>query len=169
MSGLSRPPWTARSMFAPIPFDEDFSLRRAIPADYDFAHALTRSNMIGYYRRHGLVWRSDLFLASWNGSENYMIEWADMVIGVLRLDQDTDALYVHDIHVISTHRNRGAGTYALETAQAIARHRGRRNLVLRVFVDNPAARLYERLGYQAAVNVRTSAGSIRQMSRLVDS
>jgi hypothetical protein len=37
-----------------------------------------------------------------------------------------------------------------------------------VFVDNPAARLYERLGYKAAVNVRTSAGSIRQMSRLVE-
>ena len=33
-------------MFAPIPFDEDFSLRRATPADYDFAHTLTRSNMI---------------------------------------------------------------------------------------------------------------------------
>ncbi len=102
-------------MFAPIPLDEDFSLRPATPADYEFAHTLTRSNMIGYYRRHGLTWRSDLFLASWNSSENYMIEWADMAIGVLRLDEDADALYVHDIHVISTHRNRGAGTFALAT------------------------------------------------------
>ncbi|MEJ0004794.1 MAG: GNAT family N-acetyltransferase [Pararobbsia sp.] len=154
-------------MFAPIPLDEDFSLRPATPADYEFAHTLTRSNMIGYYRRHGLTWRSDLFLASWNSSENYMIEWADMAIGVLRLDEDADALYVHDIHVISTHRNRGAGTFALATAQAMARQRARRTLILRVFVDNPAARLYERLGYRAA-NVRTSAGSIRQMSRPVD-
>jgi ribosomal protein S18 acetylase RimI-like enzyme len=86
---------------------------------------------------------------------------------VQRIDQSVDALYVHDTHVISTHRNRGAGTFALESAQAIARRRERRTLVLRVFVDNPAARLYERLGYRH-INVRTSAGSIRQMSRQVD-
>ena len=154
-------------MFAAIPFDQDFSLRRATPADYDFAHTLTRSNMIGYYRRHGLIWRSDLFLASWNGSENYVIEWAGMAIGVLRIDQDSDALYVHDIHVVSTFRNRGAGTFALETAHDIARKRHRRTLILRVFVDNPAGRLYERLGYRP-INVRTSAGSIRQMTRKVE-
>jgi GNAT superfamily N-acetyltransferase len=142
------------TMFAPIPFNEDFSLRRATPSDYEFAHTLTRSNMIGYYKRHGLVWRSDLFLASWNGSENYVIEWAGMAIGVLRIDQDSDALYVHDIHIVSTHRNRGAGTFALESAHDLARRRHRRTLILRVFVD---------------INVRTSAGSIRQMTRSVDS
>ena len=156
------------TMFAPIPFNEDFSLRRATPSDYEFAHTLTRSNMIGYYKRHGLVWRSDLFLASWNGSENYVIEWAGMAIGVLRIDQDSDALYVHDIHIVSTHRNRGAGTFALESAHDLARRRHRRTLILRVFVDNPAGRLYERLGYRP-INVRTSAGSIRQMTRPVDS
>ncbi|RKP54803.1 GNAT family N-acetyltransferase [Pararobbsia silviterrae] len=154
-------------MFAALPYDNDFFLRRATPADFEFAHTLTRSNMLGYYKRHGLVWRSDLFLASWNSSENYVIEWAGMAIGVLRIDQDADALYVHDIHIVSTHRNRGAGTFALQSAHDIARTRRRRTLILRVFVDNPAARLYERLGYRP-INVRTSAGSIRQMTRPVD-
>jgi len=135
-------------MFNPAIDASDFNLRAARRDEFGFGEALTRSNMLGYYRRHGLTWRSDLFLASWNESENYILEWAEIAIGVLRLDVEGDALHVRDIHIISTHRNLGAGSFMLKRAHQFAQIRGLKKLRLRVFVDNPAAGLYRRHGYR---------------------
>jgi ribosomal protein S18 acetylase RimI-like enzyme len=135
-------------MFNPVIDSDDFTLRAARRDEFNFGEALTRSNMVGYYRRHGLIWRSDLFLASWNESENYILEWADIPIGVLRLDVEGDALHVRDIHIVSTHRNLGAGSFMLKRAYQFAKLRGLARLRLRVFIDNPAAGLYQRHGYR---------------------
>ncbi|KAF1052001.1 MAG: hypothetical protein GAK41_01168 [Burkholderia gladioli] len=44
----------------------------------------------------------------------------------------------------------GAGIYLLDTAHRWAQARGLRETQLRVFVDNPAAKLYLRMGYRLA-------------------
>jgi GNAT superfamily N-acetyltransferase len=142
------------------------SMRPARADEFAFAEALTRSNMIGYYRRHGLVWRTDLFLASWKLSENYIVQWADFPIGVLRIDNEGDALHVRDIHVVASYRGRGVGAYILGTAHGIARARRLRACRLRVFVDNPAQRLYGRLGY-VALDAKPGPDGIRRMERPV--
>ncbi|WXK34683.1 acetyltransferase (plasmid) [Mycetohabitans rhizoxinica] len=55
-----------------IPFH--CTLRAATLEDFDFAEALTCTNMGVYYRRHGLTWHVDLFLTSWWLLENYIVE-----------------------------------------------------------------------------------------------
>ena len=139
-----------------------FTLRAALPADFEFAEALTRTNMHDYYRRHGLMWRRDMFLASWNESENYVIECGGAAVGTLRIDDEGAALHVRDVHVIPTFRNRGAGTFALRAAYEFARRRGYRMLQLRVFVDNPAIALYTRLGFR----LTNSDGEFRGIQRM---
>ncbi|HDR8857371.1 TPA: GNAT family N-acetyltransferase [Burkholderia territorii] len=144
-----------------------YQLRPAEPGDFPFAEALTHGNMGGYYKRHGLVWRSDLFYASWRESENFILEADGERIGVLRVTEEGDSLHIRDVQIAAGHRGQGAGTYMLDMSHRWARARGLRELQLRVFVDNPAARLYERLGYRVAGPRLAQLGSIRHMVRAV--
>jgi GNAT superfamily N-acetyltransferase len=155
------------AMFAPTDAPLPFYLRQAAPGDFKFAEALTRNNMTGYYERHHLVWRADLFFASWQESENYILETDGEPIGLLRLTEEGDSLHIRDVQIAPDHRRQGAGTYLLETSHRWARERGLRELQLRVFVDNPAARLYLRMGYRVARPRLAQLGAIRHMTRRV--
>lgn len=155
-------------MFDPTDVPLPFRLRKATAGDFPFAEALTRTNMGGYYERHHLIWRADLFYVSWCESENFILEAHDgEPIGVLRLTEEGDSLHIRDVQIAVGHRRQGAGTYLLQTCHQWARQRGLRELQLRVFVDNPAARLYLRMGYRVAGPKLAQFGAIRHMTRRV--
>ncbi|SDI51870.1 GNAT family N-acetyltransferase [Paraburkholderia phenazinium] len=154
-------------MFVPNDAPSPFQLRKASMDDFAFAEALTRNNMGGYYHRHHLVWRSDLFLGSWRESENYILEMDGQAAGVLRITEEGDSLHIRDVQIADGFRRRGAGTYLLELSHQWARERGLRELQLRVFVDNPAARLYLRMGYKLAGPRLAQLGAIRHLARRV--
>lgn len=154
-------------MFAPNDVPSRFHLRGATMDDFEFAEALTRTNMDGYYRRHHLVWRGDLFLASWRESENFILEAEGEAIGVLRVTEENDSLHIRDVQIAEGHRHQGAGTFLLGISHQWARERGLKELQLRVFVDNPAAKLYQRMGYRPAGPRLARLGSIRHMARKV--
>jgi GNAT superfamily N-acetyltransferase len=156
-----------RAMLDPTEEPFPFLLRLASMDDFPFAEALTRNNMGGYYRRHHLVWRGDLFLASWRESENFILEADGERIGVLRITEEGDSLHIRDVQIAEGQRGRGAGTYLLNVSHKLARLRGLHELQLRVFVDNPAARLYQRMGYRLAGPRLAQLGSIRHMARRV--
>lgn len=144
-----------------------YLLRPAEPDDFEFSEALTHGNMGGYYRRHGLQWRADLFFASWRDSENFILELDGGPIGLLRITEEGDSLHIRDVQIDATHRQCGAGTYLLDMSHRWAKARGLRETQLRVFVDNPAARLYLRMGYRLAGPKLAQLGSIRHLSRPV--
>ncbi|MGN6665919.1 MAG: GNAT family N-acetyltransferase [Trinickia sp.] len=148
---------------APSPFQ----LREASMSDFAFAEALTRTNMGRYYERHRLAWRADLFLASYRESENFILEVDNEPIGLLRLTEEGDSLHIRDVQIAAGYRGHGAGTFLLETSHRWARERGLHELQLRVFVDNPAARLYLRMGYRLAGPRLAQLGAIRHMTRRV--
>ena len=101
-----------------------FQLRLASMDDFSFAEALTRNNMNGYYRRHNLVWRADLFLGSWRESENFVLECDGQAIGVMRVTEEDQSLHIRDVQVVEGWRRTGAGTFLLDTAHRWARARG---------------------------------------------
>lgn len=146
----------------------DCALRAAMHADFDFAEALTRANMEVYYKRHGLIWHSHLFFASWNESENFIIETRQGAIGVLRLTEENRALHVRDIQIAAAHRGCGAGTFVLRAVRGWARQRGLTALTLRVFFDNPAVLLYERLGYRLVSSAGEEIAAIRCMKCVLE-
>ncbi|MCW5519672.1 GNAT family N-acetyltransferase [Aureitalea sp. L0-47] len=55
---------------------------------------------------------------------------------------------LNDLFVSNAFRGRGIGEALLEHAQVFARNEGSRGLTLETAVDNPAQRLYERLGWK---------------------
>ncbi|HEV3105747.1 MAG TPA: GNAT family N-acetyltransferase [Trinickia sp.] len=154
-------------MFDPTDAPAPLHLREASLDDFAFAETLTRTNMNRYYERHHLIWRADLFFASWQESENFILEDDGEPIGLLRVTEEGDSLHIRDVQIAEGHRRRGAGTYLLEISHRWARQRGLRELQLRVFVDNPAARLYLRMGYRLAGPRLAQLGAIRHMTRRV--
>lgn len=153
---------------APLPYaPSPFHLREASMSDFEFAEMLTRTNMGRYYERHRLAWRADLFFVSYQESENFILEIDDEPVGLLRLTEEGDSLHIRDIQIAAGHRGQGAGTFLLETSHRWAHERGLRELQLRVFIDNPAARLYLRMGYRVAGPRFAQLGAIRHMTRRV--
>ena len=125
-----------------------FQLRVAGSNDFAYLEALTRVNMIDYYRRHRLEWHAGAFIASCRQSTNFLIEASGTRIGGLRISEEGDALHLRDLQICAAWRGSGAGSHVLEQVHAYARNRRRKRLRLYVFVDNPAVRLYERFGYR---------------------
>src|SRR6185437_5757304 len=123
---------------APLPYvPSPFHLREASMSDFEFAEMLTRTNMGHYYERHRLAWRADLFFASYQESENFILEIDNEPVGLLRLTEEGDSLHIRDVQIADGHRGQGAGTFLLETSHRWASERGLHELQLRVFVDNP--------------------------------
>lgn len=70
----------------------------------------------------------------------------DTVAGRLWLDERADRLHILDIALLPAWRGQGLGTRCL---QALAAAAGERALGIQVELNNPARRLYERLGFVA--------------------
>jgi ribosomal protein S18 acetylase RimI-like enzyme len=140
-----------------------FQLRTASPADFAYLEALTRTNMIGYYRRHGLEWHTGAFIASCRQSVNFIIESSGTAIGGLRISEEGDALHLRDLQIAAAYRAIGAGSHVLTQVHAYARERHRQCVRLYVFVDNPAVRLYERFGYRIVGQFSTDQAALKCM------
>lgn len=152
-------------MLEPADVQLQYLLRPAEEVDFEFAEALTRGNMSGYYARHGLAWHTDLFHESWRESDNFILELDGERIGLLRVTIEDDSLHIRDVQIVDGYRGHGAGTYLLMVSHRWAETRGLRETQLRVFVDNPAARLYQRMGYRLAGSRLAQLGAIRHLVR----
>jgi GNAT superfamily N-acetyltransferase len=115
--------------------------------DAAFAHDLTRANMHAYVERHWGAWDPDTFSANYQRSENW-IGWRDGErVALARLRWDPLAVVVEDLQVLPMEQGKGYGRGMLDDIAAMARGRGCRVVRLHVFDENPARRLYLRVGF----------------------
>jgi GNAT superfamily N-acetyltransferase len=128
--------------------EQPLSLRQATDADILFSEALSRDNMLRYRQALGIDWDPARYRHSWLEFENLVIEIAGVPVGVLRLSVSPGALEIRDLQLLPAHFGEGIGGWALRQALALARSRGFGALALRVYADNPALRLYTRLGFE---------------------
>jgi GNAT superfamily N-acetyltransferase len=149
---------------APLPF----RVRKASASDFAFCEVLTRINMRPYHERHSWVWRGDRFLANWRASERLILEIGDQPIGFLVMAADAQTLYIHELQIAAGYRGKGAGTFLMETSHRWARQHGLHESKLHVFADNPAVKLYLRMGYRMAEPLLIQAGVMRTMTRDVE-
>ena len=112
-----------------------------------FACELAKANMRPYYKRYEIEWSDDSFLQECKMLESYIIYKADTEVGFMSLSYNGSSLYIRDIHLSEKYLDKGIGTWAVSQATSIAASRGLGTIRLKVFKDNPAKSLYERLGY----------------------
>ncbi|WP_062611851.1 GNAT family N-acetyltransferase [Caballeronia calidae] len=144
-----------------------YQLRQATEGDFAFAEALTRGNMAFYLRTHNIDWHSHLFIEHWLASENFVLHRDNTPIGIMLLSEEPDSLHICEVQIVHGYRGRGAGTCLLNTAHLLAAKRGLTQCRLWVFADNPAARLYARLGYKPVEPVAGQSAALQQMIRRV--
>lgn len=126
---------------------EPANLRHATPADRTLAESLSHGNMAAYRAARNIEWDPARFEASWVCFDNRVIEVQGVAVGVLRLHELPDALEIRDLQLLPAHQGRGLGAWAVRQAFRRAAELGKPELRLRVFPENPARRLYERLGF----------------------
>lgn len=116
--------------------------------DKDYVERLTRTNMAPYYKKAGIVWDHALFDKNWKELESYEIAINGFTVGALRLSHDDVAYYIRDLQIEPSWQHQGLGAQAIDFAIGVARYGGFQRLRLRVFCENPAVALYERMGFQ---------------------
>ncbi len=118
---------------------------------WDYCRALAKANMEPYLVRRGQSWSKSGWDAKAPTREFFEIYVARERVGFVSLwkDNDNNAVHIGDVQIEEHARNRGVGQNAIERVFAIARSRGLLEITLNVFRDNPAQRLYERLGFVA--------------------
>ena len=87
------------------------------------------------------------FDAAWTTAGHFVVELNGTPIGALRTSQRHDHLFIDDIEIDPDHQGRGIGTRLLQRVLADAESSGT-SVRLQVLRNNPAKRLYERLGFR---------------------
>jgi ribosomal protein S18 acetylase RimI-like enzyme len=91
--------------------------------------------------------REQQHAAAYPAAASEVVEVDGAAVGRLVVDHAEHALHVVDVAVLPEHRGRGIGAEALRTVLARADDRGV-PVTLWVAADNPAQRLYARLGFR---------------------
>ena len=125
----------------------EHTMRPATGDDYEYCYRLTKRNMAGLFTRHWGGWVPAKF------REEFVVDAVSIIVvggrraGYLSVKRRQEGPYIDNIQLSPPLHGRGIGTSIL--AQLLADHPGE-SVVLTTFSDNPAKRLYERLGFRVA-------------------
>ena len=121
-----------------------YSIRPSCDADYQYCYRLTKRNMLDLFCRHWGGWDSAEFRKGFNSDNVSMVVMNGRRVGYLSMKLDDQGIYIENLQLSPSMHGRGIGTEILE--QLLKRHE-REFIRLTTFSDNPARRLYERLGF----------------------
>jgi ribosomal protein S18 acetylase RimI-like enzyme len=125
-------------------------LRRAVETDEAFALALYMSGAILHLSALGPVDEKKLvarFKRNYRANSARIIRLAGEDIGWLQVLDAEDRIHIEQLHLLSSHRNRGIGTRLIRQIMKRARASGL-PVELNVIRGNPAIHLYQRLGFR---------------------
>jgi len=120
------------------------------PADGRFIRELTEENFrVSLEKTIG--WDAAKHEVQPEFPERYtMVTDGENTIGFLSVRDQPDAFYLETIQLLQSYRNKGIGTKLMHYVERVAYSEGKQWLRFRVFKNNPAKHLYERLDYEIA-------------------
>ena len=122
----------------------EYTTRPAVQADYRYCYQLTKKNMLELFTLHWGGWEPSKFREGFDVNTVSIILVAGRRAGYFSIKTRPDGLYVDNIQLSRPLRGRGIGTSILMHLIAENPLAG---IHLTTFSDNPAKRLYERLGF----------------------
>jgi ribosomal protein S18 acetylase RimI-like enzyme len=123
-----------------------------IPCNKDahggFIRKLTRGNFYSMMNR-SFGWDENRHQQEPRFPERYSMIQRDLeMIGFFSIRLETSFLYLETIQLLPSYRNKGYGAALLEHIENLAKSKNLFTIRLRVFKENPAHGLYQRLGYK---------------------
>jgi ribosomal protein S18 acetylase RimI-like enzyme len=122
----------------------DYELRPATFEDYAYCYRLTKRNMDELFCRHWGGWIPAEFRKGFVIKNISMVIVAGKRAGYLNVIKEPPLAYVANFQLSPIWQNRGIGTRLLN--RLLVTH-SRDSIQLMTFEDNPAKRLYERMGF----------------------
>ncbi|WP_271272270.1 GNAT family N-acetyltransferase [Aliamphritea hakodatensis] len=111
------------------------------------AARLICTNMGDYYRKYSMAWNQQIFDQNWPHRQNFSICHGTTPIGLLSLSLYNRHAYIRELQIMPGWQGRGAGSWALQVTEELARQHNCECLRLKVFICNPALKLYDRAGF----------------------
>jgi ribosomal protein S18 acetylase RimI-like enzyme len=122
----------------------DYELRPATFEDYAYCYRLTKRNIDELFCRHWGGWIPAEFRKGFVIKNISMVIVAGKRAGYLNVIKEPPLVYVANFQLSPVWQNRGIGTRLLN--RLLVTH-SRDSIQLTTFEDNPAKRLYERMGF----------------------
>ncbi|MGF1802889.1 GNAT family N-acetyltransferase [Vibrio gigantis] len=116
-------------------------------SDPQFAELITKTNMESYYQARDIAWGHSQFLRSWDELDDYEVYVGGNRVGVIRFSYTSDTTFLRDFQILAEHQGRGFGAKCLDLVIEHAYNQASTQLVLRVFSENPAIKLYQSKGF----------------------
>ncbi len=129
-----------------ILFDQ-LKLRTCKDSDYKFVHDLTRSNMGPWIEKYWGGWNTSRFKNDFKKKNIKIVEYLRKKIGFYDIELKEDFLYIHNVQLIKESQGKGIGRYLMAQIEKELASSGMNKIVLEVFKDNPAKKLYSQLGF----------------------
>ena len=129
---------------------KNIQLRPATQDDYDFVYEVKKL-ALGPYIEKTWGWDEEqqIELHKKDFTPEYLkiILREDEQIGILRVVEEPEKIYLHQIYILPDYQRGGIGTYLIKEVIEQARENGR-ILTLQFLKANPVRDLYERLGFK---------------------
>ncbi len=142
--------------------NQTFILRLAKDSDKEFIFNLLKENMLPSFEKHWGEWNEKSFEKTHRKENIRIIEYKDsnteqiISIGYIDFKFKPDCGYVNDIQVSNQFKGKGIGTQIMKLVEQETLNKGLNKICLKVFKDNRAVQLYNRLGYKPIFEDDTS-------------
>jgi ribosomal protein S18 acetylase RimI-like enzyme len=141
---------------------QKFILRPAEDYDFTFILNLLKENMLASFEKHWGEWNESSFEKTHRKKNIRIIDSEDSnkghisSVGYIDFKFKIDCGYVNDIQLSEKIRGKGLGTYIMKLVEQETLDKGLNRICLKVFKDNRAVQLYQRLGYKPIFEDDTS-------------
>lgn len=142
--------------------DIDIKIRKANCQDYDYCYKLFKRNMYHLIDKHW-GWKKGKFRSNFIPSEVKILEHNNKRFGFYQTSINNGDYYIREIQISNRFKGKGIGSNLLKIIHNEAKKKDYNIISLRVFKDNPAKRLYERLGYNI---IKDEGSSVLMEKRL---
>ncbi|HEY2783829.1 MAG TPA: GNAT family N-acetyltransferase [Fimbriiglobus sp.] len=127
--------------------EEPLTLAPARVDDYEFAHELTRTNMLPFVEKYWSEWSEAIFRTNYDRTRNDVLRLGTERVGFVRAEMGDEVLVLEDLQIVPSYQNRGLGRWVLDRVCESAAGLGLRTVRLRSFKDNRARNLYSRADF----------------------
>ena len=134
----------------------DLKIRNCHDKDYTFVLNLLKKNMYPSFIKHWGEWNSKSFKDHFKKDIIKIVEYKKRRIAFYELKFKKDCGYINSIQITPFMQGKGIGTYLINLMEKETKKQGLKKINLKVFNDNPARRLYRRLGYRVIKKEGTS-------------
>jgi ribosomal protein S18 acetylase RimI-like enzyme len=133
-----------------------FILRPARDEDYTFTFNLLKENMLDSFIKNWGSWNDKSFKENFHKENIRIIEHENSSVGYIDFKFKPDCGYINNIQLSEKIRGKGLGTHIMKLLERETLNQELKRICLKVFKDNRAVQLYERLGYKPILEDESS-------------